>query len=93
MKSKSTGQRARALSERLSALMVVSALIVAPAACSKSTPDPETEQQAAAKADPAAAPVDTAPVTAAVPAAEGEGTTPANPCAPKAKKKTRNPCE
>lgn len=79
--------RTRALGERLSALMVVSALIVAPAACGQSKPDSKTEQQTAAKTDPAAAPVD-----AAAPTAEAKAT-PANPCAPKTNKKPRNPCE
>lgn len=91
MKSKSAVSRT--LGERLSALMVVSALIVAPAACAQSTPDSKTEQQAATKSDPAATPADAAATaTAAAPAAEPKAT-PANPCAPKAKKKPSNPCE
>lgn len=80
MKNKPSKASKRALSERLSALLVASAMAVLPAACAQ----PDNSQQATtAKADPAA-PAD---------AAGSDQPAPANPCAPKPKKKPANPCE
>ena len=77
MASRTHIPRTRSLSERLSALLVLSSLAVVPLACAQKTPDPAKTEQQAAKADPAApAPADAAP---------------SNPCAPK--KKPKNPCE
>ena len=79
MASRTHIPRTRSLSERLSALLVLSSLAVVPLACAQKTPDPAKTEQQAAKADPSApapAPADAAP---------------SNPCAPK--KKPKNPCE
>ncbi|MCB1611596.1 MAG: hypothetical protein R3F18_09380 [Lysobacterales bacterium] len=72
--------KSRQLSERLSALLMVSALAVLPAACAQ--PD-DSQAPTTAKTEPAA-PADTAPA---------DQPAPANPCAPKPKKKPANPCE
>ncbi|HWS26462.1 MAG TPA: hypothetical protein VN259_07815 [Xanthomonadales bacterium] len=71
MASRTHIPRTRSLSERLSALLVLSSLAVVPLACAQKTPDPAKTEQQAAKADPAA-PADAAP---------------SNPCAPKKKPK------
>jgi hypothetical protein len=88
MKTRSIASRARSLSERLSALLVVSSLTLVTAACG---------QQEGAKTEPAPTATTTPAATPAVPPAPeaqaATSTTPDNPCAPKARKKPKNPCE
>lgn len=87
MKTRSIASRARSLSERLSALLVVSSLTLVTAACGQ----PDNAKTEAAPS------TSTAPSTAAVPPAPAAepaaSATPDNPCAPQAKKKPKNPCE
>jgi hypothetical protein len=85
MKTRSIPSRARTLSERLSALLVVSSLTLVTAACGQ--PD-------SGKSEPAPNASTTTAAVPPAPAAEpATSATPDNPCAPKAKKKPKNPCE
>jgi hypothetical protein len=88
MKTRSVASRARTLSDRLSALLVVSSMTLVTAACGQ--PDGgKSGQEPTATTTPAS----TAAVPPAPAAEPATSATPDNPCAPKAKKKPKNPCE